>query len=259
MLKKNFILLLLLFVFVNIFTGCSKAEKQEIPLTISAAGSTTDVMEEVKGLYAEANPQVKLTMNYASSGTLQQQIEQGAPTDVFLSAAPKQMDELEKKDLIINKTRRNLLENKIVLITSPDVSDVNDFSNLTSEGVTKLSIGTPESVPAGKYAQEVLQAMGIWEELQPKLVLAKDVRQVLTYVESSDCEAGIVYHTDALISEKVKIAAFAPEKSHSPVLYPIAVIKSSKYVEEAERFLDFLNSEKAIKVFERYGFTYLTK
>lgn len=256
---KRYIVLLLLFSIVfSLLTGCSKAEKEEVSLTISAAASLTDAMEEIKTLYAEAQPNVKLTMNYASSGTLQQQIEQGAPTDVFMSAAPKQMNALEEKDLIIKATRRNLLENKMVLVVSQEASNIDEFTDLAEDSINKLAIGTPDSVPAGKYAQEIMQNIAIWDKVQPKLVLAKDVRQVLAYVESGDCEAGIVYETDAKTSGKVKIAAYAPEKSHSPILYPVAAIKSSKHADEAKEFLNFLNNDKAKKVFEKYGFSYLT-
>jgi len=262
--KKYIVVLLLFSVVFSILTGCGPTKKEEVvkkeevELIISAAASLTDAMEEIKTLYAEGQPHVKLTMNYGSSGTLQQQIEQGAPADVFMSAAPKQMNTLEEKDLINKETRRDLLENKMVLIVSKDVADIKDFTDLAGDKIKNLAIGTPDSVPAGKYAQEILQKIALWDQVQPKLVLAKDVRQVLTYVETGDCQAGIVYETDAKISDKVKVAAYAPEKSHSPILYPVAIIKTSKYVEAAKDFLDFLNEDKAKKVFEKYGFTYLT-
>lgn len=256
--NKKYIGVLLLLSCLFIFsTGCGNIGKEETVLTVSAAASLQDATEEIKDIYAETNPEVKLTINYASSGTLQQQIEQGAPTDVFISAAPKQMDALEKKDLLIKETRRNLLENKMVLVVSLTSTDIAKFADLTDERVHNLAIGTPESVPAGKYAQEILRNIGLWDRLQPRLVLAKDARQVLAYVESGDCEAGIVYETDAKTSEKVKIAAYASEKSHSPVLYPIAITKTSKYAEEARDFLAFLSDDKAKKIFEKYGFTHL--
>lgn len=255
--KKSIIAVLLLSCLFIFFTGCGKTGKEEVSLTISAAASLQDSIEEIKAIYAGIQPQVKLIINYAASGTLQQQIEQGAPTDIFISAASKQMDALEKKDLLINETRRNLLENKMVLVVPITAAEITEFAGLTGDGINKLAIGTPDSVPAGKYAQEILQNIGLWDSLPPKLILAKDARQVLTYVESGNCDAGIVYETDAKTSDKVKIAAYAPEKSHSPVLYPIAIIKTSKYAEEARDFLAFLNDDKVKNIFEKYGFTYL--
>lgn len=262
--NKIIVGLLLFSVVIGMLTGCSQTKKeeavkkQEVELIISAAASLTDAMEEIKTLYEEVQPNVKLTMNYGSSGTLQQQIEQGAPADVFMSAAPKQMNALEEKDLIIKETRRDLLENKMVLIVSKDVTDIKYFADLTGDRINKLAIGAPESVPAGKYAQEIMQNIAIWDKVQPKLVLAKDVRQILTYVESGDCEAGILYETDTKTSGKVRIAEYAPEKSHSPILYPAAAIKNSKYAKEAKEFLSFLNNDEVKKIFEKYGFTYLT-
>ncbi len=162
-------------------------------LTLSVAASLTDAMEEVKQLYSSEKPEVDLTLNFGSSGALQQQIEQGAPADIFISAAPKQMNALEEKDLLLEGTRTDLLQNKVVLIVPKDADDINDFEDLTSDAAKVIAIGAPESVPAGKYAQEVLQHFNLWEQVESKLVLAKDVRQVLAYVETEDANAGFVY------------------------------------------------------------------
>lgn len=233
--------------------GCSQTN-QQTELTISAAASLTDAMNAIQPIYEQENPEVKLTYNLASSGSLQQQIEQGAPVDVFISAAPKQMNALEEKQLLLSGTRQDLLKNEMVLIVPKEENQVKNFEDLTTELVEKIAVGEPESVPAGKYAQEVLTSLNLLETVQPKEIYAKDVRQVLTYVESGNVDAGIVYSSDAKISDKVKIVATAPAESHSPIIYPVAVIQSSKNPEVAKDFIQFLDREQAKAVFEQYGF-----
>lgn len=227
-------------------------------LTISAAASLTDVMEEIKQVYEEKSVH-KLVMNYGSSGALQQQIEQGAPADVFISAAQSQMDALEEKGLINLESRIDLLQNDVVLIapTTGRNEEITDFSSLTADSVRVLAIGEPESVPAGRYAREVLNSLGIWESLEKKLVLAKDVRQVLTYVETGNADAGIVYMTDAISSDKVEVIASAPDGSHTPVTYPAAIIANTSSYEAAVDFMAFLQSEESRELFEKSGFTFI--
>ncbi len=232
-----------------------------VEITVSAAASLTDVMEEIKGLY-EGKSNHTLAMNYGSSGALQQQIEEGAPADVFVSAAQKQMDTLQEKGLIDEGSRIDLLENAVVLIVPADGAnneDITDFQSLAADSVVNLAIGEPEGVPAGRYAKEILISLELWEalEAEEKLVLAKDVRQVLTYVERGDVDAGIVYMTDALSSDQVKVVAPAPAGSHTPVTYPAAIIKDSAEQEAAEDFMAFLQSEEIATVFEKHGFTFI--
>ncbi|MFZ1026004.1 MAG: molybdate ABC transporter substrate-binding protein [Limnoraphis robusta] len=237
--------------------GCSQTSPQtsaQTELIISAAASLTDAMNAIQPLYQQENPEVKLTYNFGPSGSLQQQIEQGAPVDVFISAAPKQMNDLEEKGLLLSGTRKDLLKNAIVLIVPKANPKVKTFQDLMNGKVGKIGIGEPESVPAGRYAKEVLTSMNMYDKLQPKLVFAKDVRQVLTYVETGNVDAGMVYTTDAKISDKISIVATAPAGSHSPIIYPIAVIKDSKNPEAAKGFVSFLSSNTAKSVFERYGF-----
>ncbi|MBP2659412.1 MAG: molybdenum transporter, periplasmic molybdate-binding protein, partial [Firmicutes bacterium] len=234
----------------SLITGCS-SEKQAAPATqqpkvelnISAAVSLKDALEEIQKNYEAKNPNIKLTYNLGASGALQKQIEQGAPADIFMSAAPKQMNDLEAKNLINKPTRKNLVENKLVIIV-PKASSINisKYEDLTKDEVQKLSIGETASVPAGQYAQEVLKKLGIWDKIKDKAVLAKDVRTVLTYVETGNVEAGIVYKTDAASSDKVKITATAPEGSHQPIVYPVAVLSGTKQQKTAEDFLTYLNT-----------------
>ncbi|HMM22735.1 MAG TPA: molybdate ABC transporter substrate-binding protein [Selenomonadales bacterium] len=233
----------------------AQAPAQPVELNISAAVSLKDVLAEVQKSYEAKNPHVKLVYNLGASGTLQKQIEQGAPADIFISAAPAQMNELEAKNLIVKTTRSNLVENKLVLIVPQDSAlGLSKYEDLTRADVVKFSIGEPSVVPAGQYAQQVLQKLGIWGEVKDKAVLAKDVRTVLAYVETGNVEAGIVYKTDAASSAKVKVAAAAPEGSHQPIVYPVAVLSGTKQQKAAEDFLAFLRAPENKPVFEKYGF-----
>ena len=223
-------------------------------ITVSAAISLKDALDEIAHLYSTEHPNAKAHFNLGGSGTLQRQIEQGAPVDIFISASPKEMDSLQSQGLLLPNTRKNLARNSVVLIVPAGSTSIPGFQDLTKAAVKTVAVGEPQTVPAGKYAQEVLTHFGIYDQLKPKLVLAKDVRQVLTYVETGNADAGIVYATDAKISKKVTVVATAPEDSHAPVVYPAAVIKNSKNAAAAKAFLDFLASEKARTVFQKYGF-----
>jgi molybdate transport system substrate-binding protein len=223
-------------------------------LTVSAAISLKDVLNEAAQLYRAERPDTEIHFNLGASGTLQQQIEQGAPVDVFISASENQMDSLESKGLLLAGTRRGLLRNSIVLIVPKGKTGIASFEDLAKPEVKVISIGEPQTVPAGKYAQEVLTHFHLYDELKPKLVLGKDVRQVLTYVITGNVDAGIVYATDAKTTGEVSIVATAPEESHAPVIYPIAILKSAKQPDEAKRFLQFLSGAKAQGIFEKYGF-----
>ncbi len=240
------------------FCGCKSAghpAPQNINLTVSAAISMKDALDEVERDYAAANPGVTIASNYGASGTLQLQIEQGAPVDIYLSASPKQMDDLQAKALLLEGTRRNLLRNEIVLIVPKDSpAHISSFQDLARPDVKPIALGEPTTVPAGEYAKEVLTYFGIYSAVRPKALLAKDVRQVLTYVETGDVEAGIVYSTDAASSSKVKVAATAPAQSHAPAIYPVAVIKTSRDPTVARAFEDFLFGAQARAIFQKDGF-----
>lgn len=225
-----------------------------VELTVSAAISLKDALDEIARLYRSEKPDAALHFNLGASGTLQLQIEQGAPVDLFISAAPKQMDTLESKNLLLPGTRRDLVRNRVVLIVPENKTSVSAFQDLTRPEVKVIAVGEPETVPAGKYAQEVLTHLGVYEQLKAKFVLAKDVRQVLTYVATGNADAGIVYATDAQTTTRVKVVATAPEESHSPVIYPVAVIKSSKNPSAAKEFIEFLLGSGARAVFQKYGF-----
>ena len=239
--------------------GCG-AEKANVPpptveLHVAAAASLTDAMKELAQIYQQKHPEVKLTFNFGSSGALQQAIENGGVTDLFFSAARKQMDALEESDNLAAGTRRDLLENTVVLIVPQDGGlDLKSFNDLTNPELKHIALGEPKGVPAGQYTAEILTHLGLWEQLQKKAVYGTDVRQVLAWVAAGEADCGVVYATDAAIEPKVKVVAQAPQGSHKPVIYPAAVIKSSKHIEEAKTFLSFTGSEKAKAVFAKYGF-----
>ncbi|CAA9556407.1 Molybdenum ABC transporter, substrate-binding protein ModA [uncultured Synechococcales cyanobacterium] len=224
-----------------------------VTLTVSAAASLKDVMQDIQSTYSQEQPQTNITYNFASSGSLQQQIEQGAPVDVFVSAARKQMNALEQKNLLLAGTRKDLLGNEVVLITSGNAK-ILGFADLKRDQVKQVAIAEPKSVPAGQYGQEVLTTLNLFDTLRPKLVFAKDVRQVLSYVETGNVDAGIVYATDAKTSQKVKIVATAPKNSHSPIAYPVAILQDSKQPDAAKKFVDFLSSDQAQATFKQAGF-----
>ncbi|MBD6615647.1 molybdate ABC transporter substrate-binding protein [Komarekiella sp. 'clone 1'] len=223
-------------------------------LLVSAAASMKDALEEIKPIYQQSKPNVNISYNFGASGALQQQIEQGAPADIFISAAKKQVDALEQKGLLVPGTRANLANNRLVLIVPNDVMGITSFYNLTDTKINKIAIGEPRSVPAGQYAEQVLKKLGIFEKVKPKFVFVNNVRQALAAVESGNAQAGLVYTTDAKISNKVKIVVAADDKFHSPIVYPMAVLKSSKNVDAAKEFVQFLSSNQAKIVLKKYGF-----
>lgn len=240
-------------------TKVAKSEPTEI--MVSAAASMKDSLTELQKEYAVKTPGVKLTFVFGGSGTLQQQIEQGAPVDLFISAGKTQMDALEQKNLLVKESKVDLVGNELVLVTGKDNTKVTSLEDLTKADVEKISIGTPESVPAGKYAQESLINLKLWDSLQSKskFVLAKDVTQVLNYVETGNVEAGFVYQSDAQGSTKVKVVTVVPSSSHKPIAYPAAVISASKNKQVVEDFLKYLQSSDAQQIFVKYGFKTLAK
>ncbi|MDJ0898965.1 MAG: molybdate ABC transporter substrate-binding protein [Xenococcus sp. MO_188.B8] len=242
----------------NIQLGNPSQANSSIELTVSAAASLKNVMEEIALLYQQEYPDNKIIYNFASSGSLQWQIEQGAPVDIFISAAVTKMDALEKQDLLLRETRRDLLKNQIVLVAPKSNKNnslqLDSFDDLTTNKITMIALGEPNSVPVGQYAQEVLTSFEIANKVNSQAVYAKDVRQVLNYVTTGNVDAGIVYRTDAQVSDNVKIVATAPETSHSPVIYPIAVIKDSDNSDAASELIEFLTTPEVQTVFEEYGF-----
>ena len=232
----------------------TEENKTPVELNISAAASLKEVMADLETEYNKSNENVTLVVNYGSSGSLQQQIEQGAPCDLFISAGQKQMNTLKEKGLLLDDTIKDLVENSLVLVEANGV-DITSFDDLKSDKVKHIAVGEPESVPAGKYADEVLTNTGIKDSVSDKLVFAKDVKEVLAWVASGNADVGFVYLSDALSSDSVKIVENVDEvNEHSSITYPVSVIKDSTNVEEAKKFEDFLFTDEAQKIFEKYGY-----
>ena len=239
--------------------GCSTREikptASKVQITISAAASLNGSLNELKNDFEKKNKQITLLFNFGGSGALKQQILQGAPTDLFISAAKGQFNELSDKKLIDKQNQIDLLSNQLVLITNKQNSSApKNFDDLRKDKIKKVAIGTPESVPAGMYALQTLQRLQLWDTVAKKMVQTKDVRQVLTYVETNNVDAGIVYMTDVLNSDKVKVVQVADEETHDPIIYPAGIISSTHHKKEATLFYQYLKSKSARTIFEKYGF-----
>ena len=272
--KKKLLLTLILSVFVLSLVACS-GQKQEqnseqtkqnqeqpkeektksvgLEINVSAAASLKDALEQINQNYEKSTGN-KVVMNLASSGKLVKQIEEGAPTDIFISASKEKMDDLVEKNIVEKDAVSNLLNNNLVMISPKDskekVEKVEDLLNI--EG--KIAIGEPSSVPAGKYAQEALTSLGIWDKLQDKIVFAKDVRTTLAYVENGEVVAGFVYKSDATVAQNSQIVITLDESTHKPIVYPIAVIKESLNIDEAKKYEEFLKTDESLEIFEQFGF-----
>ena len=235
--------------------GSAHSPNQPITLTISGAISLKAPLEAIGRSYERIHPDQRVVCNFGASGTLQHQIEQGAPVDIFISAGESQMDALEKDSVLVPGTRRDLLGNQLVLIVPTRSEGVKDFTDLTKSAVKSIAVGNPQVVPAGTYAKETLENLGLLPKIEHKLVYAQDVRQALAYVETGNADAGLVYVTDAQTSNAVRVAATAPSDSHLPILYPVALLKDSKSPEAARTLLETLESSDSLNTFEKYGFT----
>lgn len=232
----------------------SPAAPPAVELTVSAAASLKDALTAIDQDFQRAHPETHITPNFGASGTLQLQIEQGAPVDVFISAAPQQMDTLAAKNLLLPGTRVDVLQNELVLIAPKDSKVVSGFSDLKRPDVRVVAAGDPRSVPAGTYAQQVLTALGLYDSVKAKMTLATDVRQVLADVETGSAEAGLVYATDAVISSKVHVVADAPAGTHQPIVYPAAVLRTAADPDAARAYLTYLAGSTAREIFAKYGF-----
>jgi molybdate transport system substrate-binding protein len=225
-------------------------------MTLSVAVSLKDAIEDLGRTFAAGKPGVTLRYNVGASGDLQKQIEAGAPVDLFLSAAQRQMDELQKQSLIVASTRRAFARNVLVVVKPSDSRvDITKSADLVDARVGRIAIGNPRTVPAGQYAEESLKAMGLWEKVQPKLVFAENVRQALDYVVRGEVDAGFVYTTDlAARAQGVKEAFRPAEDTYRPIVYPVAIVAASKRQALAQAFIDLLVSESGRATLARFGF-----
>ena len=223
-------------------------------LTISAAASLTDAFKEIGPKFEATKPGTTVRFNFAASGTLLQQISQGAPVDVFASADQETMDRAAAQKFIDTDSRKNFVSNSLVLIEpATDGPAIKSLQDLTGPAVKKIAIGKTATVPVGRYTKQVLDGANLWTTLEPKFVQADSVRQVLDYVSRGEADAGFVYRTDAAImGNKVKIVM--TPSGHTPVTYPIAVVSESKQKALSNDFINYIASDEAQAVLTRYGF-----
>ncbi len=223
-------------------------------LIVSAAASLTNALKEVAGQFENTHPGAKITCNFAASGSLLQQIVQGAPVDVFAAADQKTMNQAQEKGLIIPASRKNFVSNTLVLIAPARSSlPLAGLGDLALPEIKRVALGNPATVPVGRYTQEALTRAGMWETLKPKFIYGESVRQVLDYVSRGEVDAGLVFATDAAIARgKVKIVAEA--QGHQPIIYPVALVAAGQKQELAQSFLDFILSPAAQEIFKKYGF-----
>ena len=225
-------------------------------LTVHAAASLTDAVKEIAADY-ERQGSEKLRLNFDASSILARQIEEGAPADVFLSADEAKMDELQRKNLLAPGTRRSLLRNTLAIVVPAESKlALTSARDLVHErAINKIAIAQPTSVPAGIYAKEYLVKLGLWDQLAAKMVPTQNVRAALAAVASGNVEVGLVYKTDALISREVKIACEIAAAEGPKISYSVAAIAGSTDLASAKKFLSYLESEPALAVFRRYGFS----
>ncbi len=224
-------------------------------ITVSAAMSLKDLFQEIGKLYEANHKGEKLVFNFGSSGELSRQIEAGAPVDLFASASQKDMNDLDQKGFIISSTKTDFAGNSVVLIKPVSSQiQIKSFQDILKNEVKKIAIGNPQSVPAGKYAKEVLSFLKVWDGIQDKLVFAENVRQVLDYVARNEADAGIVYSTDAAVRAKEVQVIMNARKSHQPVVYPIAAVKGTKHEDTAKGFIAFIISDEGNRIIQKYGF-----
>ncbi|MEA4973854.1 MAG: molybdate ABC transporter substrate-binding protein [Candidatus Metalachnospira sp.] len=233
---------------------------------VFAAASMTETMNKIAEMYKEVDPSVEIVYNFDSSGTLKTQIQEGADCDIFISAAQKQMNQLDvtqdaeanpdKLDFVNADTRFNLVSNSVVLVTPKgNPAGLTSFDEIGTDKVKLIALGNSD-VPVGQYSEEIFTYMKIWDSLnsEGKITFGTNVKEVLAQVEEGAVDCGVVYSTDAATSDKVDVVATAPEGSHKAITYPAAILKTSKNAEKAKEFLDYLKTDDCTAVFKAAGF-----
>lgn len=233
---------------------CVSLNSRATDIIVSAAASLTDVLKQIAANY-EKQSSDKIIFNFGASSLLAQQIEAGAPADIFFSADEAQMNRLAKKGLIDDITRKSILGNSLVVVIPSDSKlRIKSASALTNADVKLIALADPKAVPAGVYAREWLKKLRLWTAIEPKVVPTENVRAALAAVASGNVDAGVVYKTDAAISKKVRIAYEVPRAVGPDIRYPVALVKGSRQPEAANNFLNYLSSKEAGKVFKQFGF-----
>jgi molybdate transport system substrate-binding protein len=249
-LAKTRLLILALFLALTPYLRASE-------ITVSAATSLTDALKEIGANY-EKQSSDKVAFNFGASSMLERQIEEGAPADIFFSADEAKMDVLAAKNLIVKETRKSLLSNTLVIVTLAESNlKITAPADLASNRVLRIALADPKAVPAGVYSKAFLEKEKLWAQIEPKVVPVDNVRAALAAVESGNIEVGMVFKTDAAISKKVKIAYEVPAEAGPKISYPVAVTKNAKRVESAKKFVEYLGTDDAAKVFTKYGFIVL--
>lgn len=250
---KHFVCLLLISM-LSIPAMLSATEKPREELLVGAAASLKDVLEEIGPVFEKKHPELRVSFQLAASGALQQQIEQGAPIDVFISAADGPMKVLADKGLLVPGSVKTILSNELVLVIAPNQPVPQTLADLKNPVYKRIAIGEARTVPAGQYAEAWLEHEKLSTAVKERLVPAANVRQVLTFVETGNASAGFVYASDALTSAKVKIAVRARADQHPPITYPVALVKRSKKQTAGQAFAKFLESPEAQRIFVKRGF-----
>ena len=253
-------------------TGSTETDAEPVELIVFAAASMTETLNEIAGMYKEVAPNVTLTFNFDSSGTLKTQIQEGADCDLFISAAQKQMNQLdgskdaeggndEGLDFVLQGTRVNLVENKVVLVAPEgNPAGVTSFEDVATDKVSLIALGNSD-VPVGQYSEEIFTYMGVWDQLnsEQKITFGTNVKEVTSQVAAGAVDCGVIYATDAASAiaagDKMEVVAGAPAASHQEVVYPPAVLYITQHEDEAKAFLDYLQTDACSAVFESVGFS----
>lgn len=238
---RKLTIVIIIFILAVLISTYFNQEQEQAVIHVSAASSLRGALDEIQVDLADQD--YKIEINYGGSGTLVTQIQEGAPCDIFISASEQNFDNLVISNEMIEQT--TLLTNQLVLIGNENI-DINDLSQLE-----RLAIGTPDVVPAGTYAMQVLKNRGLDQELSDKLVQTKDVAEVVTYVESNNVDAGIVYQSDAQNLTNSQLLYTFGADEHEPIIYPIGLLTESQ---AAKDFYDYLSSDEAQAIFIKYGF-----
>lgn len=234
---------------------CAALSAQAGELTVSAAASLKDAFQEINQAYKQQNADTEIHLNTAGSGTLLQQLLQGAPVDVLATADEKTMNDAAAKNAIDTAGRHTFVKNDLVLITPKNSTlKIENINGLLQKDVKRIALSNPDSVPVGRYSKAALEKAGLYAQIQPKVITTQNVRQSLDYVARGEVDAGFVYRTDAIL-EKGKVDIRATVPLETPVTYPIAVTSASKNKAEAQKYVDFVRSDAGRAILDKYGFS----
>ena len=243
-----------LLVVLAVAAGSLALASSAAELTVFAAASLSDALQEIAPAFTRTAGDT-VRFNFGASGTLARQIKEGAPADLIVSADELRVDQLDKAGLLVPGTRRTILANQLVVIVAAENgAAVTSLTDLTKAEVRRIAIGEPATVPAGTYAREFLEKAGLWTQVSDRTVPLDNVRAVLAAVEAGNADAGFVYRTDALLSNKMRVAVLVPLAEGPKITYPVAVVRNSREPAAAKAFAGFLEGPEAQKIFAKYGF-----